>query len=393
MAKYKVEDFIGVSPAVQAIRAEIEYAAGCDAKVLLTGESGVGKEVASRLIHHLSARASAGLVAINCVGIPESLLESELFGHVRGSFTGAHRDRVGLLEMAHRGTAFLDEVGEMGPRMQGVLLRFLETGEIQRVGADRAQPRLDVRIIAATNRDPLKHVADKTFREDLYYRLNVIDITIPPLRTRREDIPVLFKHFLNMYSEQNGIAPPQVAPEAMSAMIAYDWPGNVRQLRNVVERLVVRGRGSVISLADLPRRESSAAAPVAVAVTVPEPFTGGESQPRTVVETMFHRMVKQRESFWSIVYSAYMVRDLTRSDLRAIITRGLQETAGNYKMLVELFNMERGDYKRFLNFLRKQECQVPFSDFRTVRSWNREPSDTVFPPAHASTGGTAQIRH
>jgi DNA-binding NtrC family response regulator len=273
--------------------------------------------------------------------------------------------------------------------MQAVLLRFLETGEIQRVGSERAQPRLDVRVIAATNRDPLKHVADKTFREDLYYRLNVIDITIPPLRTRREDIPVLFKHFLHHYSEQNGVTPPAIAPDAMSAMIGYDWPGNVRQLRNVVERLVVRGRGALITVADLPRRDGTVAVPVSV--SVPDAFTG--DAPRTVVETMFHRMVKQRESFWSIVYSAYMVRDLTRNDLRAIITRGLQETAGNYKMLVELFNMERGDYKRFLNFLRKQECQVPFSDFRTVRSWNREPAEAVFPPAHAAGAASSQIRH
>src|SRR5688500_5585149 len=142
-----VDHFIVISAAAQTVRSDIEYAASCHAKVLVTGESGVGKEVASRLIHHLSGRASGPLVAINCVGIPESLLESELFGHVRGSFTGAHRDRTGLLEAAHRGTVFLDEVGEMGPRMQALLLRFLETGEIQRVGADRTQTRLDVRVI------------------------------------------------------------------------------------------------------------------------------------------------------------------------------------------------------------------------------------------------------
>ena len=147
---------------MQAVRAEVEHAARCHAKVLITGESGVGKEVASRLIHYNGSRANVPLVAINCVGIPESLLESELFGHVRGSFTGAHRDRVGLLEMANGGTVFLDEVGEMGPRMQGLLLRFLETGEIQRVGADRMQPRLDVRVIAATNRDLLAEVAGRT---------------------------------------------------------------------------------------------------------------------------------------------------------------------------------------------------------------------------------------
>ena len=333
--KHTVEDFIGVSAVMQAIRAEVEYAAGCNAKVLLTGESGVGKEVASRRIHQLSARSHAPLVAINCVGIPETLLESELFGHVRGSFTGAHRDRVGLLEMAHRGTVFLDEVGEMGPRMQALLLRFLETGEIQRVGADRVQSKLDVRVIAATNRDPVEHVAAKTFRADLYYRLNVIDITIPPLRSRREDIPVLLEHFLQRYSEQHGTPAPTFAPEAMGAMVGYDWPGNVRQLKNAAERLIVRGCGAVITIddlppavlgvrsgsaaEDLPARENGAEAPV---VFVSEPAA------RTVVDQMFDRMVKQRESFWSIVYSAYMVRDLTRTDLRAIITRGLQETAG-----------------------------------------------------------------
>ncbi len=400
--KHTVEDFIGVSAVMQAIRAEVEYAAGCNAKVLLTGESGVGKEVASRRIHQLSARAHAPLVAINCVGIPETLLESELFGHVRGSFTGAHRDRVGLLEMAHRGTVFLDEVGEMGPRMQALLLRFLETGEIQRVGADRVQSKLDVRVIAATNRDPVEHVAAKTFRADLYYRLNVIDITIPPLRSRREDIPVLLEHFLQRYSEQHGATAPTVEPEAMAAMAGYDWPGNVRQLKNAAERLIVRGCGAVITIDDLPPvvlggRELTAqenlpardpadasGAPASVAFVAEPPA-------RTVVDQMFDRMVKQRESFWSIVYSAYMVRDLTRTDLRAIITRGLQETAGNYKMLVELFNMERTDYKRFLNFLRKQECQVPFAHFRAVSSWHRDLPDGRYQPSH--TTGNSQLRH
>ena len=373
--KHTVEDFIGVSAVMQAIRAEVEYAAGCNAKVLLTGESGVGKEVASRRIHQLSARAHAPLVAINCVGIPETLLESELFGHVRGSFTGAHRDRVGLLEMAHRGTVFLDEVGEMGPRMQALLLRFLETGEIQRVGADRVQSKLDVRVIAATNRDPVEHVAAKTFRADLYYRLNVIDITIPPLRSRREDIPVLLEYFLQRYSEQHGTTAPTVHPEAMAAMAGYDWPGNVRQLKNAAERLIVRGCGAVITIDDLPpvvlggraltTAEDLPARDAADATGAAAPVTFVTEPPvRTVVDQMFDRMVKQRESFWSIVYTAYMVRDLTRTDLRAIITRGLQETAGNYKMLVELFNMERTDYKRFLNFLRKHDCQLPFKEFR-----------------------------
>jgi transcriptional regulator with PAS, ATPase and Fis domain len=228
--KQTLENLIGVSSAIQTVRAEVEYAARCSAKVLVTGESGVGKEIVSRLIHYNSARAHVPLVAINCVGIPESLLESELFGHVRGSFTGAHRDRVGLLEMAHGGTVFLDEVGEMGPRMQALLLRFLETGEIQRVGADRALPRLDVRVIAATNRDPLEDVAARSFRADLYYRLNVVEISIPPLRSRQDDIPVLLEHFLRRYSDEHKIAPPALAPDAMNWIVNYEWPGNVRQL-------------------------------------------------------------------------------------------------------------------------------------------------------------------
>src|SRR5687767_7885360 len=164
---------IGQSPAIETVREEVEYAARCDAKVLVTGESGVGKEIVARLIHAGSERRNNSLVTVNCAALTESLLETELFGHVRGSFTGAHRDRTGVLEQAHRGTIFMDEIGETTPRMQGLLLRFLETGEIQRVGSDRTEARVNVRVIAATNRNLVDAVAAKTFREDLYYRLNV----------------------------------------------------------------------------------------------------------------------------------------------------------------------------------------------------------------------------
>ena len=187
---------IGRSPAIQALEAEIDSASRSDAKVLITGETGVGKEVVSRLIHHRSARAAAGLVTLNCAGLPDSLLESELFGHVRGSFTGAYRDKPGLLEMAPNGTVFLDEVGEMSMRMQVVLLRFLESGEIQRVGADRSHTRVNVRLITATNRELEKEIASGAFREDLYFRLNVVRFAIPPLRERAEDIPLLVELLL-----------------------------------------------------------------------------------------------------------------------------------------------------------------------------------------------------
>jgi transcriptional regulator with GAF, ATPase, and Fis domain len=185
---------LGRSEAVRNILADIDCAARSGAKVLITGETGVGKEVVARLIHHRSARAAGRLVTVNCAGLPDSLLESELFGHVRGSFTGAYRDKPGLLEMAPNGTVFLDEVGEMSARMQVVLLRFLETGEIQRIGADRSHVRVNVRLITATNRDLPKEIAAGNFREDLFFRLNVIRMHIPPLRERNEDVSLLLEH-------------------------------------------------------------------------------------------------------------------------------------------------------------------------------------------------------
>jgi len=366
-----IDNLIGTSPAMRTIRSEVEWAAKSDAKVLITGESGVGKDIAARVIHQQSARRQMPLVAINCVSVPDSLLEPELFGHVRGSFTGAYRDRVGLLETAHKGTVFLDEVCEMSPRMQALLLRFMETGEIQRVGSDRIQTRVDTRVIAATNRDPQELIAAKTFREDLYYRLNVIDIRIPPLRARREDIQCLFEHFLRTYAERRGIGVPAVVPDALNAIVQYDWPGNVRQLKNVAERLIVRAQQqSLVTLADLPPEIAGRPRPVPVAPPAPVE--------RPAIEVVFDRMVNQRESFWSAVYPGFMARDLTRNDLRFIVRRGLEETAGSYKMLVELLNMKPTDYKRFLNFLRKHECHVPFERFRTAGLRRRARADDGF---------------
>ena len=367
-----IDNLIGVSPAMRAIRAEVEWAARSDAKVLLTGESGVGKDIAARVIHQRSARRHMPLVTINCVSVPDSLLEPELFGHVRGSFTGAYRDRVGLLETAHKGTVFLDEVCEMSSRMQALLLRFMETGEIQRVGSDKVQARIDTRVVAATNREPQELVANKTFREDLYYRLNVIDIRIPALRARKEDIPVLFEHFLRRYSERRGITAPSIAPEALDAIVDYDWPGNVRQLKNIAERLIVRTQHALITLGDLPPEVSGRARAAAVAAAVPP-------VERMPIEVVFDRMVKHRESFWSAVYPAFMTRDLTRNDLRFIVKRGLQETSGSYKMLVELLNMKPTDYKRFLNFLRKHECHVPFARFRSIQDRKLRDTQNDFP--------------
>jgi transcriptional regulator with PAS, ATPase and Fis domain len=360
MRKDESESLVGIGTAIRAIEAEIEYAARSDAKILITGESGVGKEVIARLVHQRSRRSRTPLVTINCAGIPDSLLESALFGHMKGSFTGAYRDRLGLLEMADGGTMFLDEIGEMSLRMQALLLRFLENGELQRVGSDRAQARVDVRVIAATNRHLVERIASREFREDLYYRLNVIHITIPPLRTRREDIPVFLQYFLRNYAERHGIRPPELAPDALAQLVAYDWPGNVRELKNVAERLIVRSHASVVTFADLPVEVQASGQPVAAtpAAVVLQP---------AVADELFHRMMVGRESFWTAVYPAFMARDLTRADVRCVLRKGLQQAGGNYKMLVQLFNMPTSDYKRFLNFLRKHECHVAFQRFRTVR--------------------------
>ena len=352
-------NLIGTSRAIQSLREDIAAAARTDAKVLITGESGVGKEIVSRLIHSAGARGSYPLITVNCAAITETLLESELFGHARGSFTGAYRDRVGVFEMAHRGTVFMDEIGETSPRMQSLLLRFLENGEIQRVGASKSNAHVDVRVIAATNRDLLQAVSAKTFREDLYYRLNVIHLTVPSVRNRREDIPLLLEHFVSVLAAEYSAPRIKFAPEAWSVLLDYQWPGNVRELKNLVERLTVRSTEAqrVVGLDDLPPE-----------VRRGQPHPSDQAAPAarpSVAESLYQQMVGEQQSFWSAVYGPFMSRDLTRDDLRTLVGLGLQQTAGSYRTLVELFNMPPGDYKRFLNFLRKHQCHMPFQQFRS----------------------------
>jgi DNA-binding NtrC family response regulator len=276
---------------------------------------------------------------------------------VRGSFTGAIRDRSGVLEQAHRGTVFMDEVGETTPRMQGLLLRFLETGEIQRVGSDRTEARVNVRVIAATNRNLVEAVAAKAFRDDLYYRLNVIQLHLPPLRERLDDVPALLTHFLATFAEQYRVPMPSVTPDALAMLVSYRWPGNVRELKNVAERLVVRGRNGTIDVGDLPMNLLSAE---------PQSRKGPAPAVRTTADTLFDKLVVAHESFWSAVYGPFMSRDMTRDDLRMIVRKGLEQTGGSYRLLTELFNMPASDYKRFLNFLRKHHCHVAFQQFRTI---------------------------
>ena len=359
---------IGVSDATRNVLDEADCAARCDAKVLITGESGVGKEIVARVIHQRSARAHAPLTAINCAGVPDSLLESELFGHVKGSFTGAYRDKRGWLESAHGGTIFMDEVGEMSLRMQAMLLRFLETGEIQRVGSDSRLPKLNVRVITATHRRLLDAIADKTFREDLYYRLNVVHIEVPPLRERRADVPVLLDHFLRAFSDAHRRPTPELTAGALTYLTEYDWPGNVRELKNVTERLVLKCRTGHIDVDLLPAE--------VVRERRPQPEAGAPAlaAERPIHEELFARIVQGTDTFWSGVYEPFMTRDLTRRNVRELIRLGLERTRGNYKLLVSTFNMPPDDYKKFLSFLQKYQCHVPFQSFRMTRAGMPESS-------------------
>ncbi|GAC1687109.1 MAG: sigma-54 dependent transcriptional regulator [Gemmatimonadaceae bacterium] len=233
---------------MQAVLTLIGRVAKSDSPVLVTGESGTGKELVARALHRLSGRGAGPLVDINCAAIAENLMESELFGHERGAFTGATGRKTGLFELAAGGSLFMDEIGELDPKLQGKLLRALEQGTFFRVGGTQ-KVEVDVRIIAATNRDLARAAAEGDFRQDLYYRVNTINIELPPLRDRAVDIPVLAEHFLTRYGGPN---PPRLTPNAMRALQAYSWPGNIRELRNVIERAVLLANHGIIDDADLP---------------------------------------------------------------------------------------------------------------------------------------------
>ena len=344
-----VSPIVGSSPQITEILRLAHRAAQGDAKVLITGESGVGKDLIAREIHAHSPRARGPFVAVNCAGLTETLLESELFGHVKGSFTGAYRDKLGKLELANGGTLFLDEVGEMSLRMQALLLRFLEQGELQRVGAhDRARV-VDVRVVAATNRNLAERVAAGEFREDLLYRLRVIHIHVPALRERRADIRPLVEHFASVRR-----SPARFRDDAMALLERYRWPGNVRELQNVVEQAMWHCSGSEIVPEDLPTM-----------VRASEPLVQTRERRRQTADDLYEALVNGGYSFWAHIHPLFLARDITRHDIRELVRRGLRTTRGSYRGLLNLFGMEPTDYQRFHNFLAAHECKVDYREFRT----------------------------
>jgi DNA-binding NtrC family response regulator len=363
--------FVVASPAIRQLLDMAERAADSPAKVLITGESGVGKDVVARHIHSRSSRRLGPFVPVNVAGVTETLLESELFGHVKGSFTGAYRDKRGKLQLAHRGTLFLDEVGEMSLRMQALLLRFLENGEVQAVGADESQTRVDVRVVAATNRNLDELVAAGQFREDLLYRLRVIHLHVPPLRDRAEDVPALIHHFGAVAGRDLNFT-----DEARRALLAYRWPGNVRELRNVIEQLVWLSGGGIVGVEHLPVSMRSG----------PGLLTPIADRRRQRADELYDALVKQSASFWEHVYPMFLARDITRHDLRELVRRGLRESNGRYKSMLTLFGMSSRDYRRFINFLAAHNCKVGFREFRETASSGqvaakRPPMSSVAPVA------------
>ncbi len=288
--RYRIENIIGTGPKMQEILAAVMRVAPTRTTVLLCGESGVGKDLIARAIHFHSPRAAQPFVKINCTTIPENLMESELFGYEKGAFTGAVAARPGKFEQADKGTVFLDEIGDVPPSVQVKLLRVLQDREFERLGSNRTR-QIDVRVIAATNADLRRALEEGNFREDLYYRLNVFPITIPPLRERREDIPLLAERFLRRFAAEAGARVQEISPEAMSKLVEYHWPGNVRELENVIERSLLYADGTVlgpehIRLDYAPRRAANGQGPSAGDGFLPEGVTLEQYEQQLIREAL-----------------------------------------------------------------------------------------------------------
>jgi len=355
---------VGRSEPMQQVFKLIGQLAGSDATVLITGESGTGKELVARAIYQHSRRADQPFLAVNCAAIPEGLLESELFGHERGAFTGATQQRIGKFEQCHRGTLFLDEIGDMGLATQAKILRVLQTGQFERVGGNQTL-QVDVRILAATNRPLEEMVAARQFREDLFYRLNVVRIHLPPLRERKEDIPLLVEYFLRRIAREQNQAPRSMTAAALEALVAYRWPGNVRELENVLRRASVMAKGEAILPGDLPPEVTGSGAavrPAAGAETQPAgSSTGaaaavGAEQGKGVSEEEEIVQLAQRLFQWARRHPDRKVLPVVE---RELVVQALKETRDNQVRAARLLGITRATLrKRIEKFGIRRELRV-----------------------------------
>jgi len=305
---------IGKSRSMQEVDQFVEKVAQSDSTVLLLGESGVGKELVAHAIHFNSKRRDKPFITVNCGGLTEEILANELFGHVKGSFTGAIRDTMGKFELAHQGTLFLDEVADMSIKLQTLVLRAVQYGEIQKIGEDKANRKVNVRIICATNADIEKLVAERKFRKDLYYRLNVVPLYIPPLRERKEDVPVLVNYFVEKFCVKNEMPVKRVSSEAMKVLQEYDWPGNVRELENIVERVVILSRDLILQPSHLP--------PSLMGVSVPQSVSSESSSLQDKLNSIESYLIQQslEENGWNVSTTARRL-GLTRQGLQKKIRK------------------------------------------------------------------------
>ena len=314
---------------MQRVRERVRAASRIAGSVLVIGETGTGKELVARAIHEHSDRSSGRFVPVDCGALPDELIESELFGHRRGAFTSAMTDKTGLFEEANGGTLFLDEIANTSRRFQAKLLRVLQDRQLRRLG-DVVSRRLDLRVIAATNCDLAAMVHKSEFREDLYYRLNVFTIQVPPLRHRLDDLPLLVDHFLQSRKT--------VAPDGIEKLLKYSYPGNVRELENIVEAAIYTALGFTIQPDD---------------IALPIHADKGRPDDDLIVG-----------NFWDSIATPFSERLITRNQVERVIRRGLKQTRGSYKKLLPLFQIPESDYKRFMDFLRRSRCNVDFREFR-----------------------------
>lgn len=356
--RFGSSNIIGSGPGMERVFRLVEKAMNSAFPVLICGETGTGKEVITKAIHFGSDRKDKPFVAQNCAAIPSELLESEMFGYKRGSFTGAHVDKKGLFEAAHGGTLFLDEIGDLDQGLQAKLLRVLQDGNIRRVG-DTSERKVDVRIISATNRDLKAAVDAGTFRLDLYYRLNVIQIDLPPLRERTEDIPLLLHLFLEKTGKQMGKSFKGFTKRALERLRLHSWPGNVRELENVVARAVVFADGDTIDVDSLPPLTSDRLVPTPAAAG-PEGAAPAVTAPPVPSEglRLFQAIRSGHGDFWTLVKQPFLKRDLSRGVVKEVVSFALEQTGGKYTRALAELGLPDDDYRKFMNFLAKFKLKV-----------------------------------